>query len=155
MLDLSSAPLSTAGKMSFFPRNSIKISLQYCSISLHFFMYYFIYRGKISLQMSTFPGNQVPKFLFFPGMPLSITWVWDIHILQHKIRACIIFCCLSTMLQNIRHQILLSTWLLNLEALIFSKFSVSRYRPYIIRNGHFCCNVRVHVHTWVWLSPWL
>ena len=50
-----------------FSREPIKVSLQYCSISLHFIMYFFILEVKIPSKCQNFlgSGNQVPEFPIF------------------------------------------------------------------------------------------
>ena len=58
-------PPHTAGKKCPFSR---ELNQNFPPILLNFppFLYVFLYfRGNISLQMSTFPGNQVPKFPIF------------------------------------------------------------------------------------------
>ena len=54
-----------------FHGNPIKIFLQYCSISRHFFMYFFILEVKLppKVKISWEPGSWIP---LFPGMTKCI-----------------------------------------------------------------------------------
>ena len=65
----------TVGKNVLFAGNPIKISLQYCLISLHFFMYFFILEVQILSKCQSFPATRFLGPLIFPGMmSLAIFW---------------------------------------------------------------------------------